>query len=350
MSYYAIILLCLNLISIKEYSYFDDFEKRLIKISTLLSLSFVLFTILSHLSIEDLAYGPLLFLFNGPLLYYLLLNKIKYVLFQLYIIIALLFLYFYGFSIFSQNSIESINLFTSLVSTIIGISYSLYFMLFQTSTSKECNSIKKISCSIVIFTSLLSIPFFFQYLFGISCSRVFMFNYTLFILSAQLFLAWRYNQIRKENESFISNNKNISVDDSIKGKDVKKIEAITTNLDVHLQDEDQTINSLINNQLINNQLFLNSNLTLDDVALATNVSKPRLTAYFRKTQASNFNQYINRLRVEYSIILLQDIYNNNEANLTIEQLAFKSGFNSRVTFYRAFVNIYGFPPSELIRS
>ena len=200
MLYYAIILLCLNLFNIKEYANFDNFEKRLIKVSILFSLSFILFSIVS---IDDLTYGPLLFFFNGPLLYFLLFGKTKYALFQLYVILVLLCLYFFSFTLFSQNSIENINVFTTLMSSLSGITYAIYFLFFQVPTSKDYNTVKKISCYISIVTSILSMPFFSHYLLGISCTKVFMFNYTIFILSAQFFLAWKYNQIKKEQQVFI---------------------------------------------------------------------------------------------------------------------------------------------------
>ncbi len=352
MPYYSIILLCLNFISIKEYGYFNNFEKRLIKVSVLLSVSFVLFTTFSFVSIHNLAYGSLLVFFNGPLLYYLLFNKVRAVLFQLYIIVALLCLYFFGFTLFGTVSIENMNLFTSILSALIGLTYAIYCMFFQTSTNSDFNTIKKITCIALMISSILYLPFISKQIVGADSTLIFMFNYTVFIVWIQIFLARRYNQIKKEirfelteNEIVVATEPFININ-----QDNELIEDFIENNELKSESEAQTTGSLLNIYLIENKMFLNPNLTLDDVAFGTKISKPQLTAYFKKTQASNFNQYVNRLRVEYAVILLQDIHHLNEEDISIEQLALQSGFNSRVTFYRAFVGIYGFPPSELIKN
>ncbi len=92
------------------------------------------------------------------------------------------------------------------------------------------------------------------------------------------------------------------------------------------------------------RLFLNPKLTREDILRTTGVSKNSLVPILRKyAECNNFNDYINRLRLEFAIKQIK-------ANtlLTIDAIAKSSGFNSRSTFYRTFQNVYGMTPSQYI--
>lgn len=92
------------------------------------------------------------------------------------------------------------------------------------------------------------------------------------------------------------------------------------------------------------RLFLNPKLTREEILRATGVSKNSLVPILRKyAQCSNFNDYINRLRLEYAIKKIKA-----NTSLTIDAIAEASGFNSRSTFYRTFQNVYGMTPTQYI--
>lgn len=108
-----------------------------------------------------------------------------------------------------------------------------------------------------------------------------------------------------------------------------------------------TYKKLISDVLIDQKMFLNPNLTLAILSDITGIPKYQLSYFFSQTNASSFRSYINRLRIEYAV----DFYRQNKGEkMTIEQWSEFSGFNSRVSFYRAFVNVMGFTPSEFIES
>lgn len=67
-----------------------------------------------------------------------------------------------------------------------------------------------------------------------------------------------------------------------------------------------------------------------------------LTQLFNVHLGENFNQYINKFRVNHACELLK----NNDEMLSIEQIAFNSGFNSKVSFNRHFKNLLGDTPKE----
>ncbi|MBB1140932.1 helix-turn-helix transcriptional regulator [Myroides sp. WP-1] len=104
------------------------------------------------------------------------------------------------------------------------------------------------------------------------------------------------------------------------------------------------IRQMMTEQLIETRLFLNPSLNLEQLSGTLNLQKSELIRFFKESQSATFKQYLNRLRVEYAILLIQD----NEENFTVEELSLLCGFNTRLSFYRAFVEIFGFAPSEIM--
>ncbi|WP_353158772.1 AraC family transcriptional regulator [Myroides odoratus] len=104
------------------------------------------------------------------------------------------------------------------------------------------------------------------------------------------------------------------------------------------------IRGIISTQLIDTRLFLSPTLTLDQLADILQLPKSDLTGFFKESQALTFKQYINRLKVEYAILLIRE----REESYTVEELSLLCGFNTRLSFYRAFVDVYGFAPSEIL--
>ncbi|MEK6493438.1 AraC family transcriptional regulator [Myroides odoratimimus] len=97
-------------------------------------------------------------------------------------------------------------------------------------------------------------------------------------------------------------------------------------------------------QLIESKLYLNVDLTLQKLSEVLEVDKKELSEYFKESNSVSFRQYINRLRVEYAVGLIKE----KNKDVTVEELTSFCGFNTRLSFYRAFVQVYGFPPSALL--
>ncbi|MUV02321.1 helix-turn-helix domain-containing protein [Flavobacterium rakeshii] len=90
------------------------------------------------------------------------------------------------------------------------------------------------------------------------------------------------------------------------------------------------------------KVYLDNDISLEVLAEKMKLSKHHLTQLFNVYIGENFNQYINKYRISYSCGLLQ----HNESEMTIEEVAFESGFNSKVSFNRHFKNIMGCTPSD----
>ncbi|MHC5201507.1 helix-turn-helix domain-containing protein [Myroides sp. LJL119] len=110
--------------------------------------------------------------------------------------------------------------------------------------------------------------------------------------------------------------------------------------------QQEVYNSLrhqISKEIIDNKAFLNPDLSLDGFAQHVGYPATIVRRYIRQSSSVTFKNYINRLKVEYAIELIKD----NKNKISIEDLSIMAGFNNRISFYRAFVTVYGFAPSEI---
>ena len=86
-------------------------------------------------------------------------------------------------------------------------------------------------------------------------------------------------------------------------------------------------------------LYCNPDLKLADLAFAIGTNRTYLSEWFADNDTT-FYQYINALRVRHAADLLLSTDN------TIKQIQVGSGFSSRTTFSKYFVEYYGCPPTE----
>jgi AraC-like DNA-binding protein len=89
--------------------------------------------------------------------------------------------------------------------------------------------------------------------------------------------------------------------------------------------------------------FDNPELTLEDAALTFNLSKFYFIRFFRKHTGYSFHSYLVKTRVDFACRYLI------ESEMTITDVAFRSGFNSLQTFNRVFKSMTGFTPRDYRR-
>lgn len=87
------------------------------------------------------------------------------------------------------------------------------------------------------------------------------------------------------------------------------------------------------------EIFLNSKLTLSDIAHELKTNRTYLSEYLNNVLHQNFFDFINEYRLKYASNLLI-----NNSLITIEQVAERSGFNSLSTFRRSFAKKYKSTP------
>ena len=91
------------------------------------------------------------------------------------------------------------------------------------------------------------------------------------------------------------------------------------------------------------ELYLNSTLSLNDLSSKTNISKSHITQTLNEYGKQNFYDFVNIFRVEK---IKKRLEIQNEMMLTIETLAYDSGFNSKSSFLRIFKKFTSMKPSE----
>jgi AraC-like DNA-binding protein len=96
-----------------------------------------------------------------------------------------------------------------------------------------------------------------------------------------------------------------------------------------------------------NHYYLQPDANIEDLALKLNVSKNELSNFLRDEIEENFNELLNKNRVEYLKELLKA---KKYESFTIEALSEMAGFNNRRSMYNAFNKYIGQTPTEFIQS
>ncbi|WP_190810281.1 AraC family transcriptional regulator [Flagellimonas sp. S3867] len=92
-----------------------------------------------------------------------------------------------------------------------------------------------------------------------------------------------------------------------------------------------------------NSLYLDCELKLTDLADKLNVSRHHASQIINECFGMSFYEYVNKYRVEEAEKMLGD---EKASDLNISDIAFKAGFNNRMSFYNAFKKYAGVTPSE----
>ncbi len=105
----------------------------------------------------------------------------------------------------------------------------------------------------------------------------------------------------------------------------------------------QDIQQKLENCIHTTKPYLNSELTLPQLADQLKVSVHHLSQVINEQYGLNFSDFINQHRTEEMKTRLID---NRYQHFKIEQIAFDTGFNSKSTFQAAFKKFTGLTPSE----
>ncbi len=95
--------------------------------------------------------------------------------------------------------------------------------------------------------------------------------------------------------------------------------------------------------IVENESYRDSNLSLGIVAEKISVSKEHISQIVNTEFNCNFNEYVNRFRIEEAKKMLQK---NGELKLNIIEVAYAVGFNNKTSFNNSFKKFVGQTPSE----
>ena len=101
------------------------------------------------------------------------------------------------------------------------------------------------------------------------------------------------------------------------------------------------VSVLVKNAVLYLDQHIESHISRLKLADSVNVNEDYLTRIFHKETGFSIWDYLVRLRIYKAAELLR------KTDDTIQNIAFKTGFNDHTYFYRAFKKIYGLPPGQI---
>lgn len=104
----------------------------------------------------------------------------------------------------------------------------------------------------------------------------------------------------------------------------------------------EIISEKMNRVMLDDKLFLNSELSISNLAQATGFSSAQISQTLNRKIGENFFDFVNKYRVEDVKEKLLDQTNDH---LSILGIAFESGFSSKSTFNKCFKRFTGITPS-----
>lgn len=107
------------------------------------------------------------------------------------------------------------------------------------------------------------------------------------------------------------------------------------------EEENKKIFIELNRIVVQDQLYLSSELSREDLAQLVHLNNARFVRMIKECTGTNFNGYINDLRIDYAIKLLK-----LHPNYTIRAIADEVGFNSTPILYNLFKKKTGMTPYE----
>lgn len=110
---------------------------------------------------------------------------------------------------------------------------------------------------------------------------------------------------------------------------------------------DRTIMEKIEQLMEEKRLFTNADLSLNTLATELGLDRRHVSNAINVCTNKNFFSYLNEYRVKEAIRLLSVA---DKLNLTIDSIAFDSGFNDRRTFHRVFKQFTGLTPGAFKES
>lgn len=102
------------------------------------------------------------------------------------------------------------------------------------------------------------------------------------------------------------------------------------------------IQAKIENAFKKDNVFLDRGINISGLSDLLNEKQHHVSQTFSELISENFNDYVNKHRIE---IAKQYLHDSKYKNYKIEAIALESGFNNKVTFYKAFTKFTDKTPS-----
>ena len=207
------------------------------------------------------------------------------------------------------------------------------------SDKNEFDVILRISACILLMESLVVISKILLHLYpeGIEIVNLVLRSVSYFLLLIICLLI-----IRKNFSSTPININEIKAHSESNNNDSeKKISINTLDYDLKFKDIWHKLDDLVSEK----QLFRDCDLTLDQLALKTEINKYQISEMLNSYKNKPFYRYINEYRIEYFKNSVELAIDRND-NINFLSFAYDAGFKSKSSFNRYFKEITGKTPSE----
>ncbi|PBJ11488.1 AraC family transcriptional regulator [Flavobacterium sp. ACN6] len=205
---------------------------------------------------------------------------------------------------------------------------------------KVINWIRVYNLMILFLFSALFVHHFLQGKIGVvDLSCYFLISSVLFFTVGWLYFKPHIFHDEEETFDFVSD---ISI--AVKSKEIKTSLPIAHELTMEKKEDyllklDYVLNA--------NKLFLKKDFVIRDLSEETGISVHHLSNLINSEFGLHFQDYVNLKRIEY----FKDKINDPEwKDLSLEGMAWGSGFKSRTTCFRAFIKHTGKSPSEYFKT
>lgn len=98
--------------------------------------------------------------------------------------------------------------------------------------------------------------------------------------------------------------------------------------------------------MIKEKIFLNPDLNLKLLSHYLDISEKQCSYLLNQEMNINFNQYVNKFRIE---AFKEKIKDGQNQRFTLTSIAYECGFNSKSTFNRVFKQVSGETPSQFVK-
>lgn len=165
------------------------------------------------------------------------------------------------------------------------------------------------------------------------------------ILLLSLLLAIYYRRTRQAYHELVLRSQQWARVEGATGTTVGE-ETVNTSASVPVPDSaDRTIMEKVEQLMSEKKLFVNSDLSMEVLAAELGLDRRHVSSAINACTNKNFYAYLNEYRVKEAIRLMSD-----SNDLTIDAIAFDSGFNDRRTFHRIFKQFTGLTPAAFRNS
>lgn len=146
--------------------------------------------------------------------------------------------------------------------------------------------------------------------------------------------------IEEETEDPVVVPLDLEPDEESSEKDDLSLDEVAENRDEE-EAENKKIFKDLNRIVVQDQLYLSPELSREDLAQIVHLNNARFARMIKENTGTNFNGYVNELRINYAIKLLKQ-----HPNYTIRAIADEAGFNSTPILYSMFKKKTGMTPYE----